>query len=176
MSAIISAADVIDATSAVDDADKAQRLADQLAEGLDNLARFVRDNPQFADEMRYTLGQTLSVPLTYRSDQRSRVAAFARALTRAGHKITKKPFGTGDKLFGFEAKMGPLGFGLAVWGARDEVCERVVVGTETVTRQVPDPELLAAVPIVTVTETVEQVEWRCGSLLAPADEPQAVTR
>jgi hypothetical protein len=50
------------------------------------------------------------------------------------------------------------------------VCERIVVGTETVTEEVPDPELLAKVPTVTVTEEVEIVEWRCpDSLLAGAE-------
>lgn len=49
---------------------------------------------------------------------------------------------------------------------RDEVCERVVIGTREVTEEVPDPEALAAVPKVTVTTTVEDVEWRCMPLLA----------
>lgn len=40
-------------------------------------------------------------------------------------------------------------------------CERVVVGTETIEREVPDPEQVEQIPLVTVTETVEKVEWRC---------------
>ncbi|WP_020580151.1 hypothetical protein [Actinopolymorpha alba] len=56
---------------------------------------------------------------------------------------------------------------------RNEVCERVVVGTETVTRVIKDAEALAKVPEVQVTEEVEIVEWRCGSLLADA-APEAV--
>jgi hypothetical protein len=46
---------------------------------------------------------------------------------------------------------------------RPAVCERVVTGTETVTRQVPDPSV--HVPTVEVTEVVEQVEWVCSPLL-----------
>jgi hypothetical protein len=46
------------------------------------------------------------------------------------------------------------------------VCERVVTGTRLETKEVPDPEALKAVPLVTVTETVEDVEWRCMPLLA----------
>jgi hypothetical protein len=54
---------------------------------------------------------------------------------------------------------------------RPAVCERVVTGTETVTRQVPDPSVV--VPTVEVTEVVEHVEWVCGPLLDR--EPAAVT-
>ena len=52
---------------------------------------------------------------------------------------------------------------------REEVCERVVVGTREVTRTTKDPELLAQLPDVTVTETEEVVEWRCSPLLAAVD-------
>jgi hypothetical protein len=51
---------------------------------------------------------------------------------------------------------------------RNEVCEKVVTGTREVTKEVPDPEALAAVPKVTVTETVEDVEWRCHPILDAA--------
>jgi hypothetical protein len=50
---------------------------------------------------------------------------------------------------------------------RDAVCERVVTGTREVTREVRDPDALAAVPTTTVTETVEDVEWVCAPLTAP---------
>ncbi|HET6291734.1 MAG TPA: hypothetical protein VFG33_00115, partial [Kribbella sp.] len=49
---------------------------------------------------------------------------------------------------------------------RDQVCERVVTGTREVTKTVPDPSVV--VPDVEVTETVEDVEWICGPLLAKA--------
>ena len=49
---------------------------------------------------------------------------------------------------------------------RPAVCERVVTAVREVTREVPDPEALAALPTTTVTETVEDVEWRCLPLLA----------
>ena len=50
-----------------------------------------------------------------------------------------------------------------VVAAREAVCERVVTGTETVTKSVPDPSIL--VPLVEVTEEVETVEWVCSPLL-----------
>lgn len=50
---------------------------------------------------------------------------------------------------------------LEVWAPRSAVCERVVVGTETV--EIPDPDA----PKVTVEREV--VEWRCSPLLAAGE-------
>ena len=47
---------------------------------------------------------------------------------------------------------------------RKDVCERVVTGTREVTKTIPAPG--AEVPMVEVTETIEDVEWVCGPLLA----------
>lgn len=163
------AAKVIDLPTAVDDAERDQALADKIADGLTALADFVRANPHLAVHMKYTgLTHHVGISVSIADDPRDAVAAFARALNRAGYPVTKKPFGTGDSLFGISADIGETGFGLDVWADRNEVCERVVTGTETVVKEVPDPELLAAVPTVKVVETVETVEWHCGSLLAPA--------
>ncbi|MHB1950203.1 MAG: hypothetical protein ACYCQK_01860 [Acidiferrobacteraceae bacterium] len=58
---------------------------------------------------------------------------------------------------------------IMLFTARENVCERVVVGTETVTREMPDPDA-PPVPTITVTEEVERFEWRCSPLLAAAGE------
>lgn len=50
--------------------------------------------------------------------------------------------------------------------AREAVCERVVTGTKTVTREVPDPSV--DVPTIEVTEEIETVEWVCSPLLESA--------
>ncbi len=50
---------------------------------------------------------------------------------------------------------------------REEVCERVVVGARQVTETIPDPSV--TVPTVEITKTVEDVEWRCTSILAGQD-------
>jgi hypothetical protein len=51
---------------------------------------------------------------------------------------------------------------------RDDVCERVVVGTEE--REVEE----VVQPAVTekVTRHVEKVEWRCGPIMSALDEPE----
>lgn len=69
----------------------------------------------------------------------------------------------------FDVEVQLAGLHVSITTYRDQVCERVVTGVREVTREVPDPESLAAVPTTTVTETVEDVEWVCAPLLA--DEP-----
>ena len=54
------------------------------------------------------------------------------------------------------------GLHIGIFGNREGVCERVVVGTREVI--VPAREAREAEP--EHTETVEDVEWICGSLLA----------
>lgn len=57
---------------------------------------------------------------------------------------------------------------IAAW--RKDVCERVVVGQREVEVTEPDPEAVAALPKVTQTKVIEDVEWRCPQLLAPAKQ------
>jgi hypothetical protein len=66
----------------------------------------------------------------------------------------------------FDVDLDLHGLKVQISTLRDEVCERVVTGTREVTREVPDPQALAAVPTVTVKETVEDVRWECRPLLA----------
>lgn len=91
---------------------------------------------------------------------REQLAAWARALPG------KKDKEIGDRMV---TLVGWLrGVKVQVLAYRDEVCERITTGVETVTREVPDPEALAKVPTVTITEEVETYEWRCASILAGA--------
>lgn len=53
---------------------------------------------------------------------------------------------------------------------REQVCERVVVGTRQVEVEEADPAAVAALPKFKRTETVEDVEWRCEPLLAPVEQ------
>jgi hypothetical protein len=91
-------------------------------------------------------------------DQKAVVAAVARALPG---KVDKKVLKANDELFSITGRL-PGGIWIKAIADRDEVCERVVTGTREVTEELPDPEA----PKVTVTRTVEDVEWVCGSILA----------
>lgn len=72
-----------------------------------------------------------------------------------------------DDTFRLNGQIEGLHFELVAF--RKDVCERVVTGTREVTRTIPDPTVVVpTVPMVEVTETVEDVEWVCAPLLAEA--------
>jgi hypothetical protein len=96
-------------------------------------------------------------------DSRDGLAAAARVLGRAAKSSDSKWVNV-TRLFGPHQ--------IQAYASHEAVCERVVVGTETIETEVPDPEALKNVPTIKVTETVEQVEWRCPpSLLAATEGP-----
>lgn len=99
---------------------------------------------------------------------REQLVAWARVLDGKRDKEV-----TEDKGFGFELHGSVAGFRVLVYAPRDQVCMRRVVGTREVTEEVPDPDALAAVPTVTVTKTVEDVEWDCGPILASREQVTA---
>lgn len=90
--------------------------------------------------------------------------ANMRAIIRALGGTFDKEF-SGSNLY--LRRKGFLGFfNVVIYANREGVCERKVVGTKTV-----EHARVAAVPAF--TETVEEVEWECGTLLgehAVADE------
>ncbi|MGH8876937.1 MAG: hypothetical protein ACRD0P_06305, partial [Stackebrandtia sp.] len=114
------------------------------------------------------LEQTPNLPLPYsgsaapllwietHDNSRERARSFVRAVPSA---ITKDVRDDRIDLGGFIE-----GLSVELIANRDDVCERVVIGTREVTKAVPDPAVTA--PTVTITEVEEVIEWRCGSLLA----------
>jgi hypothetical protein len=63
-------------------------------------------------------------------------------------------------------RFGPVT--VQVYTDREAVCERVVVGSHEEVVEEKDPEALAAVPTITRTVTVEDVEWQCKPLMDAA--------
>ncbi len=107
------------------------------------------------EEARLIISDT-SLAIFLRGDgQREACAALAREV---GGRWDKRETSVRDS-FILERELVP-GVKVQVWTDREAVCERVVVGTETV--EVPDPDFEA--PTVTVEREV--VEWRCESLLS----------
>lgn len=95
-----------------------------------------------------------------KDDQRSAAIQIVQAI---GGKWDKEPWG--DR---FDMVTRRDGLKIEVFTQRDQVCERVVTGTETVT--IPAVEAQAE-----RVEEREVVEWRCEPLLADrTDEDQAV--
>lgn len=137
-------------------------LAAEQAAGLRKLADMIEQNPEVAEHLGATWDRIL-VSVSHVDDSKAVMAAFARAGKACGVKIRKEYDGTwGSVNLDFTANVS-----LHVYAGREQVCKRVVVGTETVTRKVPDPDALASVPEVEVTEEVEVIKWECDSILAP---------
>lgn len=146
--------------------EKLEARAQALAEGLRRLASLVEklDDVALIRDYEYTL-RYMNMPV----DDKAALAAHVRAGLDAGAEIEKS---YSDAYAGAYLKFGPV----RIWpyAGRDLVCERVVTGTQEVTEEVADPEALAAVPKVSVTKTVEVVEWKCDGFLKPA--PKAAAR
>lgn len=130
----------------------------EMAAGLRELAAFIEKNPQLVEVLSYPLHNMLA-PLYVHENPQALMADFARAGARAGAEV-RKTFD--DSHGGVNVAFGPVT--VRVYAPREAVCERVVVGAEQVTKEVPDPDA----PKITVTETVEKVEWRCTPLLVDA--------
>lgn len=146
-------------------------LAKQQAAGLRQLADMIEANPEFSGDIDYALRDGLiAMPLhnSEVTDERARLADWVRVAKAFGAAITKDARHDRFKVV--------VDFGAVkvdVLAHREQVCERVVTGTREVTETVPEPAALAAVPKVTLTRTVEDVEWVCRPLLA-ADTETAV--
>lgn len=100
-------------------------------------------------------GGYLVIHTAQAEDPRETLAAIARALPGPVDKSTY------SGLFQVEGKV--CGITIKAIGDRDNVCTRVVTGTREVRKTIPDP--MVVVPVIEVTETVEDVEWVCGPLL-----------
>lgn len=137
------------------------KLAGDIVEGLRALADLFEANPELAEDFRFSHAfSKIHNPVGNDEDPRASMAAWARAGKASGHPVTKD----------YDGKWGSVSVALSdavkVWtyAEREQVCTRIVTGTETVTVTVPDPDV--TVPTVEIEQTREIVEWRCEPLLA----------
>ncbi len=144
------------------------KLTDQQVEWLDGLHAayvFFCEHP----EVIPTHGGLSIKDYSSRPTERERAAMWARAL---GH-ADKRPSGAGTDLFYIEAKPGRFGPHTVGYTAnRDAVCTKTVTTVEEEVTE-PDPEAVAALPMVTRTVTREIVEWDCSEPLLAVDEAVA---
>jgi|SRR5579884_232376 len=122
--------------------------------GLRELADWIEAHPEFP-------GHWTPERILFPVDTKQELADAARSLGR----VTK--YGD-DDCFGIKRRFGRL-IEIDIYGRRGEVCTRIVKGTREIVREVPDPDA----PRVTVTETVEDVEWICEPLLSAVPEEQS---
>lgn len=139
-------------------------------DGLHQIADFLTEHPEVP--LPYLGGTpalaaagadvpTIPIYLIGQGGQRDSLAAVARAMGTAQKTTDPRD----DQHARFYVWRQFAGIALVASAERDEVCERVVTGTREVTTEMPDPEALAAVPKVTVTKIVEDVDWVCAPLL-----------
>ena len=134
--------------------------AGDLIEGLRALADLFEANPELAEDFRY--GDAFSKihnPVSHNEDPRASMAAWARAGKAAGAPVAKD---YGEKWGSVTVTLSDA-VRIYTYAKREQVCTRIVTGTETVTVKVPDPSV--EVPMVEVEQTREIVEWQCLPLL-----------
>jgi hypothetical protein len=130
--------------------------------GLRALADLIEQKPELplpvTDEFSWYLFGSIGLPI---SEQKSEAARIVRLIGGRHDKVET------EDLYRFKSRIH--GIGTQVIVDRPAVCERVVVAAEVVTKMVPDP----TAPLVEVRETVEHVEWRCGSLFTDREQEMA---
>lgn len=137
--------------------DPTDQLTVRQAAFLDGLRVFI-DRCETTPDLIPDSGLTI-VKGVHRWGGEAPAVQMARLAVAAGGKWEKRSDGDTFDLIGF---FGP--HKMILFTSQENVCERVVT-TETITREIPDPSV--EVPLVTVTEEVEQIEWKCPeSLLA----------
>lgn len=104
-----------------------------------------------------------SVKMTFYCGDKAEFIAFTKAFPG---KLDKQ-VDEGSPGYGFELHGRLHGLHLYAAVKRSQVCTRVVTGTREVTTKVPAPGA-PVVPMVEITQTVEDVEWICEPLLAEA--------
>jgi hypothetical protein len=96
------------------------------------------------------------------ANDREEMVQIVRAALAAGVKVEKD---IDEDSYNLDLRIGPLK--VSALASRYDVCERVVTGTEEVTKTVVDPAyVLPDAPMIEVKETVEKVKWVCTPLLA----------
>lgn len=121
--------------------------------GLRMLADTLDANPDLELPIYGDRYAPMAVYLVGDENQRGQLAAWAKALPGRKEKA--------DRDTRLDLKGAFRGLHISVTVEREEVCEKVVLGTREVTEEVPDPNA----PTVTVTKTVEDVKWICRPIL-----------
>lgn len=131
--------------------------------GLRRLADLLDDLPDLPLPFVGSVdGSTVSLNFLGDKDAREAMTRARRLIGGQWTKVVTESAEYGDYL---RLKGQIEGLHVSLVAYRDSVCRRVVTGVREVTREVPDPDA----PTVTLTETVEDVEWDCGPLLADSE-------
>jgi hypothetical protein len=135
-------------------------IAAAKAAGLRKLADMIEHTPELVDMT------SLTRLYAFHARKPGDHALLARAALRHGAIVDKD---INDQQYNLLITWAP-GVSTYLLADRNEVCERIKVGEETITRTVLDPDALATVPEVEVTECVDIYEWQCTPLLGETGE------
>lgn len=129
---------------------------------LRELADFMERSPEYQEVFRLSLDRiqaftSIGRPEDDANDDKAKLNRFIDAGLASGASVDKNYLGAyADVSLSF----GDGSVCLVLSASRDEVCERRVTGTETVTRKKMPPRE----EWPEITEEVEKVEWNCHSL------------
>lgn len=138
----------------------AQReAAEDLAHNLRKIADIVASQPEHLKMWRSIFSQLRYYAVTEKefTDATLAVMPYARRTEGGERGLSKDADRWYMRVHGY---LGQLP--ITISSDRNLVCTKVVTGTETVTREIPDPDA----PKITVTEEQEIVEWECPPLLS----------
>ena len=122
----------------------------EYVDGLRALADFLEAHPDLIE---------IHLPATFHVFPGSDKAKFARLALQLG--TSEKS--VDSSWYNVERSFGP--HKICVATSRSNVCEKIVVGSETVEIEEADPEVVAALPKTKRTVTVEKTEWLCPESL-----------
>lgn len=111
-----------------------------------------------------------------RVDLEERIAALVLALEQSDESVEwekNDPSDQYEKHY-YRLKTTWHGCALTITTMRSSVCEEVTVLETVHEEEVPDPELVAAVPLVKVKVTDKITEWQCNERLAAVTAPKHV--
>lgn len=139
------------------------RPLQKLQEHISSLApvmHWLGQHPELGDlSMSFPLTDRISMYVpAFDEDSAERFATAVRAL-KDGAPLGAVRREDDDSYTRFSRDFGAVK--VAIYTYRDAVCERVVVGTETV--EIADPDA----PMITVEREI--VEWKCSPILAGRD-------
>lgn len=133
----------------------------EVLRGVRLLADLLESDPAIPLPANFAEHSGVTIQLLHSGEKSAAEMAHIRAAI--GGQFVKDTYGEDGQYFELCGHLAGLKVNVVTW--RDQVCKRVVTGTRTVTKDVPDPQALAAVPVTTVEETVEDFEWVCAPVL-----------
>ena len=142
-------------------AEQATAKAMIAVNGLRELADFIEQHPETHNALGYN---NLAVTINHPCNSRDEIVQTRRSLGGRWDKQESEDY------FTIRRSFGPLA-NYDLYASRRLVCEKRVVGKKERVELAPDPEAVAALPLLPRTVEEEEIEWVCPpSLLALAGD------